>query len=88
MVPWVWPWRRGGGPPTMNQLCSQVFWGECAPHGCSGLVPGYFEVAASLEAEVKGVYGSISLFILIVVMIILHRKVFHSHCFHCHILLW
>lgn len=54
MVPWVWPWRTGGGPSTTNQLCSQIFWGKCAQNGCSRLVPTYFEVAASSEAEVKG----------------------------------
>lgn len=54
MVSWVWPWRRGGGPPAMNQLCSQVFWEECAQNGVVGLVPAYFEVAASSEAEAKG----------------------------------
>lgn len=78
MVSWVWPWRRGGGPPRINQLCSQVCSRGMCSRKVSGLSPD--EQAASCLSR-SGSFicirgwdewgGGTNLFILIVVMIIL-----------------
>lgn len=81
MVPWGWPWRRGGGACRMSQpVFLGLLPGDVPAMGTGGLLqtsrrhPACCQVAAArpVEAGMKRCGGT-SLFTLIVVVIIVTR---------------